>query len=74
MKKLLRKIKVAKEDLERYLLPTDKDYQILGKIYELEKKDLSEEDKRMIALIRTQLEDDWRTPLIDELDSILRKY
>jgi len=55
-------------------MPDEKDYEILAKVYELEEKDSSEQDKELVKLIKTQLEKDWRTPLVDFLDSLLEKY
>lgn len=72
--KLTKKFKISKIDAKKYVLPTDEDYIILGKCKELEKKKVSKEDKNMIRLIKTQLEDDWRGYLIKELDRIAKKY
>lgn len=40
----------------------------------LENKDLSDADKEMVELVRTQLKADWRTPLIGKLELLLQKY
>lgn len=58
--KLMSKLKVKASDKKRYNLSTDLDYEILGKIYQLEKKNLSSKDKVIVKLIRTQLERNWR--------------
>jgi len=50
-----------------------RDYEILSKIKELEKKKLEKEDKEIIKLIKTQLERDWRKPLLVKLDKLLKK-
>ena len=68
------KMKVAAKDKKRYVLKEKRDYQILEKIYKLEKCDLSIVNKKVVNLIRTQLEDDWRTPLLKFLDGMTRKY
>lgn len=47
---------------------------ILGKIYQLEKKKLSAEDKKFVTFLCTQLERDWRAPIIQALDDLLSKY
>ena len=73
-KKLTKKFKIISKDKERYVLSTDQDYEILGKIKQLEKQKLSNEDKKLVKFIRTQLKNDWRTPIMKLLDSILRKY
>ena len=67
-------MKVKPEDKKKYLLLEDQDYEILEKIYKLEKKQLSSEDKKLVKLLRTQLERDWRTPLVKFLDRLLKKY
>jgi hypothetical protein len=67
-------MKVRPEDKKKYLLLKDQDYEILEKIYKLEKKELSFEDKKMVKFLRTQLERDWRTPLVKFLDQLLKKY
>lgn len=67
-------MKLTAKDKKRYVLKEDRDYQILGEIYKLEKCKLSAEDKRMVELIRTQLEYDWRKPLLKTLDQLVKKY
>ncbi len=67
-------LRVKTQDKKRYVLKEDRDYEILGLVYELEKCKLSAEDKRMVALVRTQLEYDWRKPLLKCLNRFLRKY
>ncbi len=61
-------------DKKRYVLEKKGDYQILKRIYQLEKKKLSAVDKQVVKLIRTQLRHDWRMPLLRELNRLLRKY
>jgi len=65
---------VKKKDRKKYLLLEKRDYEILGKIYKLEKQKLSREDKKIINFIRTQLEKDWRKPLLVFLNGLSRKY
>lgn len=67
-------LKIKPEDKEKYIMADEKDYEILAKIYELEEKGLSDEDKESVNLIRTQLERDWRDYLIEILDKLLEKY
>jgi len=67
-------MKIKPQDQKKYILPDEKDFLILEKIYQLEKKKLSPEDKKLVKLIRTQLEKDWRTPLVRSLDQLLKKY
>ena len=67
-------MKIITKDKKRYVLKEDRDYQILGQIYKLEKRKLSAEDKIMVKLARTQLEHDWRKPLLKILDQLVKKY
>lgn len=72
--KLTKKFEVSQEEEKKYVLSTDKDYEILGKIHLLEKQKLSPEDKRLIKFIRTQLQLDWRASITKQLDELLEKY
>ena len=71
---LTQKFLIKPQDRKRYILSTDQDYLILGKIYELERKKLSDKDKTLVKLVRTQLEHHWRTPIIRFLNLLLKKY
>lgn len=71
---LTKKFPIKPRDRKRYILSTDQDYLILGKIYELERKKLSGKDKALVKLARTQLEHHWRTPIIRFLNRLLKKY
>ncbi|MBI2984695.1 MAG: hypothetical protein HYY50_03660 [Candidatus Kerfeldbacteria bacterium] len=71
---LTKQFPVQPRDRKRYVLSTDQDYLILGKIYELGRQKLSATDKALVKLIRTQLEHHWRTPIIRFLNQLLRKY
>ena len=57
----------------KYVLNDKDDLIILSKIKELEKRKLTEKDKEIIKIIRTQLEKEWRKPLINYLNKLLRK-
>lgn len=58
---------------ERYLLPVSVDYKILDKIHQVEKiPNLTENEKFLILFTRSQLEKDWRRPLITILDELLK--
>ena len=72
--KLTKKFRVRPIDKKRYVLSTDQDYEILDKIYQLEQERLSDTDKALVRLVRTQLEHHWRTPIRKLLDTLLRKY
>jgi len=56
------------------VLSLDIDFEILAKCKQLEKLNLSKEDKFLVKLIKSQLEYDWREPLIRTLNKLLRKY
>lgn len=58
----------------RYVLKTERDVEILSKCRKLERAKLSKEDRESVRLIKSQLENDWRKPLIKKLDIIVKKY
>jgi hypothetical protein len=72
--KLTKKISLTKIEKKKYVMSIDEDYEILSKVKQLEKLNLTKEEKFLIKFIRTQLEHDWRKWLIKELDKILLKY
>ena len=59
---------------KKYVLSTKKDIYMLATCKELESKILSPEDKRLCRLIKSQLEEDWRKPLIKIIKDIAKKY
>lgn len=67
-------MEVTAEEKKKYVLKTKQDYEILAKIKQLEKKKLSKPDRELVAFLRTQLEEDWRTPVILQLGELLKKY
>lgn len=71
---LTKKFSVTEEDAKKYVLSTDEDWEILGKIYQLEKKELTAEDKKFVEFLRTQLEHDWCIPIIQTLNNLLKRY
>ena len=68
--KFREKYGIKPDEESGYVMADERDYAILAKIKELEAKDLCEVDKETVAFCRTQLEDDWRKPLIEKLDEI----
>lgn len=72
--KIRNKFGISENDEKKYLLPTEEDYKILSMINELEKKNLSENDRDIIEVIRAQLLLNWRSPLIQKLEEIRAKY
>jgi len=73
-RKLTKKFKITPREKQKYVLSTNKDYQILGKIHQLEKQKISSEDKKLVNFIKSQLQLDWRTQVIKLLERLLRKY
>ena len=72
--KLTNKFRITDKERKEYVLSTDSDFDILAKCKELEKKNLSTEHREIIKLIKTQLEDDWRKPLTDYLNKLMKIY
>lgn len=72
--RLTKKFKISKKEQDKYVLSTDQDYEILGKIHQLEQLPLSDEDKRLVSFIRTQLEPPWRAGIFKVLNRLLEKY
>ena len=73
-RKIEKSVVLTPTEKKKYLMVNEKDYEILSKIRELEKLKLTKEDRVLVSFIRTQLENDWRKPLIRTLDKLLRKY
>ncbi len=73
-KRISKETKVSKKEKARYVLAIDEDFEILKKCKSLLKKGLNKEDKELVELIKTQLEDDWRKPLVKKLNQLLKKY
>ena len=73
-----RKQKLAKRFLDKtekkYVLSTNQDFESLEKIKSLEKLRLTKEDNLLVKFIRSQLELEWRKPILKELDRISKKY
>ncbi|HJX50306.1 hypothetical protein A3K73_00340 [Candidatus Pacearchaeota archaeon RBG_13_36_9] len=66
--------KPTKSEKKKYVLKEKRDLEILGKCKALEKKKLSKSDKILVKLIKTQLEDDWRNPLLKAVNKLVKKY
>ena len=63
---------ISDEEKKRYVLKERRDIKILHLIHDLEKskQTLSDGEKVLLSLIRTQLEEDWRTPLLQVLQQM----
>ena len=67
-------MKISPEEKKKYLLLTEKDFEILEKIKKAECiPDLSNREKMILEFLKTQLEKDWRTPVIKFLEKIMRR-
>ena len=66
--------KVTNAEKKKYVLSAETDYEILGKIKQLEKLKLSKHEKELVKFLKTQLKKDWRTPLLKLLDRFLSKH
>ena len=62
------------QEMKKYILKTKRDFEILNSCKKLQKLKLSEKDKDLVALIKTQLERDWRKHLINKLNCLFKKY
>ena len=71
---LRNKYGITEQDEKEFPLPEEKDYAILSAVKLLESKDLSEDDRDMVSLIKTQILDDWRDPLLERLKELTKKY
>ena len=73
MKKAIRFNATAQEK-KRYVLSTHNDLKILATCKLLEKLRLAKHDKELVKLIKTQLQQNWRKPLLQQLDKLMKKY
>ena len=65
---------ITEEEEKNYLLPNDEDYEMLSMVKTLENNGLSDNDKEIVELIKTQLRAEWRGPLLEKLKELLQKY
>ena len=65
---------ITKAERKKYSLIEKRDFEILTKVKQLERLPLQNEDRVLVKLIRTQLEQDWRKPLLKKLNSLMTKY
>ncbi len=66
--------KATPVEKKKYILSTNADYEILEKVKQLEKLKLINHDRKIVKLIRTQLEREWRKHLLKKLNEMLKKY
>ena len=72
--KITKKFKVNPTDKKKYVLATDADLKILGLCNILLKQKLSENDRKIVELIKSQLLDYWRSPLLKMLNNLCKQY
>lgn len=73
-RKLTKRFKVTPTEKRKYVLSTHADFKILAKCKQLEKLKLTKEDRYLVKFIKTQLEHDWRKPLLKTLNQLSKKY
>ncbi len=71
--KSMKKFTIKPADKKKVVMDEPRDYQILEKIYQLEKRKLTRGQKELVVFLKTQLEDDWRAPLLEYLDKLLKR-
>lgn len=64
---------LTRAEQRKYVMPTSEDYEILKKVKQLEKLRLTKEEKNVVWLIKTQLEQKWRKYLLLALNKLLKK-
>jgi len=72
--KLAKQLKVSSSEKKKYPLLIDADFEILSKCKQLEKLKLKREDKLLVKIIKSQLEHEWRTNLLDALNRLHNNY
>ncbi len=71
---LFKKFGITRVEKKKYLLLKETDFGILARCKELENIRLTNGDSFLVKLIKTQLEEDWRTPLLKALKRTLKKH
>lgn len=72
--KLKKSFPLTRAEKRKYVMPTERDYEILKKVKQLEKSKLTKEEKNIMWLIKTQLERDWRKHLLQALNKLLKGH
>lgn len=72
--KLFKDFDITEEEKRRYVFDELRDFQILDLCRKLEKLDLSSSDRKAVEMAKSQIEDDWRTPLLTYLQKLLTEY
>lgn len=69
-----KEIRITLLEKKKYILSTDVDFEILESCNQLLARKISKEDREIIGLIKSQLEQDWRKMLIKKLGQLSKKY
>ena len=64
-------MKIPPKPKTPYVLDSAQDRRILGKLNKLGKKKIDREKEKILKLLYSQLETDWRTPLEKFIDKLL---
>lgn len=72
--RLTESFKITKDEKNKYVLSTDQDFEILKICKELKKQQLNSDDQSIVKLIKAQLEEDWRPPLLQKIKQLQKKY
>ena len=67
-------LKATAQERKMYVLRTRTDLEILAECKHLQKLRLTKQDNEIVKLIKTQLKRDWRKPLLQKLNKLLKKY
>lgn len=68
---LAKKFNLTSIEKRKYVMSVDADFEILAKCGQLEKTKLAKQEKELVKLIKSQLENDWRKPLMRKLNQLL---
>ncbi len=67
-------MEISPEERKKYVLKTEKDIEILEKIKKAEKiPDLTAKEKEILEFLKTQLGEEWRTPIIIFLEKLVKR-
>ncbi|MCX6789101.1 MAG: hypothetical protein NTZ42_00610 [Candidatus Gribaldobacteria bacterium] len=72
--KITKSFKISASDKMKFVLSTDTDLEILSQCNALIKEKLLKSDRELVELIKSQLLDDWRAPLLEKCQSLTIKY
>ncbi len=67
-------MKITSQEKKSYVLAEKGDLKILFVCKELEKLELEKGDKAVVGLIKSQLQRDWRKPLLQKLSQLAKRY